>query len=154
MSIRYNLSMPIHSITYQSCICNSQPHVNTYISNKIICKTTNIMHNEIFNQVHASTFHIINTYEIHNNIHIFPIICSQRTYCKQFLIPRIQHTYMPSTQTRITENNQQTCYNSVKRQKQSDALTLASFRQQHTLKQHNALPKTSSATINTLFSNQ
>jgi hypothetical protein len=87
------------SITYQSCICNSQPHVNTYISNKIICKTTNIMHNEIFNQVHASTFHIINTYEIHNNIHIFPIICSQRTYCKQFLIPRIQHTYMPSTQT-------------------------------------------------------
>ena len=53
MSIRYILSMPMHSITYQSCICNSQPHVNTYIYNKIICKTTIIMHNEIFNQVHT-----------------------------------------------------------------------------------------------------
>ena len=73
MSIRYNLSMPMHSITYQTCICNF--HTCHYI-------------------------YLIKSYVRHN--HLFLNTYSSREYITQPCQTR-KHTTVPSIHTYHTD---------------------------------------------------
>ena len=73
-------------------------------------------------QIHTSQAYV---HQSHVHTYILTIICKQRTYYKQFLIPRIHHTDMSSTQN--TPQTKHTHMLSMEIRQKKGALTSASF---------------------------